>query len=681
MSKRASEFKDFDLEETISFGEYLPDTNEIIYARSFYEEADSVRKNQVVVQSLKDKSQEIITAGGMGEGNPKVSSDNKKILFLSALPETGRQLYVYDRETKEVTRMTNMRFGLFDPLWSPDGKWILFTSMAADGMEEEWLQTMVNKEEQAKYTRERAKKPVEITDFGYKFDGLGFAQPEVMHLWVVPTDGSCKAKRITAGPANFMHAVWAPDSAHVMCESNLYCKKEISIAMDVLTIDIATLEVVRVTKDKLVVSYPNPVRPLFTPDGKYIIVGILDYKAGYGAATGYPACILHRVSLDGTEITPIFEKTDECFDSVQFPYNAHCGMGLEKVRISSDGTSVLFAAGSRGECRIWKVAIYGDEHRPVAVTKGKVAYNGLGVPRLGKVLAARTEPNRPEAYYLIDERTGEEVLCLQSGKDMIEYTALSPVEDFFFETLDGESKVHGFCMPPQNAKKGEKYPTIVYVHGGPHPFYCYGFDLEYQCFAGAGFGVIYCNPRGSSGYGDVHRNLERAMDGSAYTDIMQFVSEACKRYDWIDEDRLGFTGGSYGGYMTNYTATRAKKFKAYITQRAVVNDLISFASSDMQGDSTSYPTFGEYMVHAVENSVICGMEKVNAPFLILHGEDDLRCPVEGAHQLFVALKDSHAEDFPVKLVLYPFVSHNQPSHPKQRQHYYKTMLDWFTQYL
>ncbi len=682
MNKHKSEFKDFDLEEKISFGEYLPENDELLYARSYFDPKTSKRVNQILIRNMKTREQKIITAGGMGEGNPKISPDGKRILFISSTPETGRQMYVYDRETEVITRMTNMRFGLIDPSWSPDGKWILFTSMAADGMDETWLQTQVDKAEQESYARERAKKPVEITDFGYKFDGLGFAQPEVMHLWVVPSDGSCKAKRITSGPANFMHSVWAPDSAHVMCESNLYCDRSIGIAMDILTIDTATLEVVRVTKDKLVVSYPNPVRPAFTPDGKYIIAGILDYKTGFGASTGYPACILHRVSLDGLEMTPIFEKTNECFDSVQFPYNAHCGMGLEKVQISSDGEHVLFNAGSNGECRIWKVSIYGDDHRPEAVAKGRYAYNGLGTPKLGKVLAARTEPHRPECYYLIDENTGEEELLLQSGESWAENTEFSQVDDFFFETLDGESRVHGFCMPPQgNLKKGEKYPTIVYVHGGPHPFYSYGFDLEYQCFAGAGFGVIFCNPRGSSGYGDVHRNLERAMDGSAYSDIMQFVSEACRRYDWIDENRLGFTGGSYGGYMTNYTATRAKKFKAYITQRAVVNDLIGFASSDMQGDSSEYKNFGEFMVHTIEKSVICGMEKVNAPFLIMHGEDDLRCPVEGAHQLFVALKDSHPEDFPISMVLYPFCSHNQPVHPKQRQHYLNTMLDWFVKYL
>ena len=133
--------------------------------------------------------------------------------------------------------------------------------------------------------------------------------------------------------------------------------------------------------------------------------------------------------------------------------------------------------------------------------------------------------------------------------------------------------------------------------------------------------------------------------------------------------------------MTNYAATRCSRFKAYITQRSIANELISYASSDMQGQSSEFADFGSFMDHQIDRSVICGMEKVNAPFLILHGQDDLRCPVEGAHQLFVALKDSHPEDFPVKMVIYPHVSHNQPQESRQRAHYYQTMLDWFIKYL
>lgn len=679
MNKRNCVFKDWEKREEISFGEYIPETDEILFAETVFDEQVQKRVSRVILEKRSTKERTIVTAGGFGEGNPRVSPDGEKILFISAQPDSGRQLYVWERSTGQATRLTSMRFGLIDPAWSPDGRWILFTSMAADGMDEDWLQTLVDKKEQADYERERAKEPVVITDFGYKFDGLGFAQPEVMQLWVIPWDKSRKAKRITKGAANFMHAAWAPDSAHVICESNLYCDKSIGIAVDVLSISIETGEMTRLTKDQMVVSYPNPVRPVFTPDGKEIVIGILDYKEGLSGT--YPACVLYRVAVDGSGMTAICERNEECFDCVQFPYNAGCGRGLEKVRISSDGQWVLFHSGSNGECRIWKVPLYGEDHRPVALAKGKYAYNGMGQPKEGKVLVARTSPHVPEAYYLMDENTGEMELLLQSAAGWLEEMNFSQAEDFFFETLDGESRVQGFVLPPQNREPGEKYPTILYVHGGPHPFYTYGFDLELQCFAGEGFGVIYCNPRGSSGYGDVHRNLERAFDGSAYTDVMQFVSEACRRFDWIDENRLGMTGGSYGGYMTNYTATRAKKFKAYITQRAVVNELIGYASSDMQGNSKDYPTFGEFMVHEVEKSVICGMEKVNAPFLILHGTEDLRCPVEGAHQLFVALKDSHPEDFPIKMVLYPHCSHNQPSNPAQLAHYYRTMVDWFKKYL
>ena len=330
---------------------------------------------------------------------------------------------------------------------------------------------------------------------------------------------------------------------------------------------------------------------------------------------------------------------------------------------------------------MYKVRLDGVEQEPIPVLTGKYAYNGMSAPRGGEALVTRCETDKPEAYYRLREDSGELELLYQSSQNYLDTTAVSHAEEITFTTLDGESTVHGFILPPQNREPGKKYPAIVYVHGGPHPFVTYGFDLEYQCFAGAGFAVLYCNPRGSSGYGDLHRNLNRAYDGSAYTDIMQFTEEACRKFDFIDPERIGMTGGSYGGYMTNYTATRAKRFKAYITQRSVVNDLIGYASSDMQGSSRDYPTFGEFMVHQVEKSTICGMEKVSAPFLILHGEDDLRCPVEGAHQLFVALKDSHPEDFPIKMILYPHVAHDQPKEKRQRAHYYGAMLEWFEKYL
>ncbi len=679
--KKNSGFEDFDRKESISFGHYLEESDRLLFADSYYDGEAGRRRSEIVLLDRKSGGRKRISAGGEGEGNPALSPDGRQVLFLSTLPGQGRQLFVYDLETEACRQVTTMRFGLTDPLWSPDGTKILFTSSGSDTMDEDWLQTPADPAEEARYRRERAKEPVVITDLGYKFDGLGFAQPEVMHLWVVEADGSAKARRITAGEANFMHGAWAPDSKHVLCESNLYCDKSIGIAMDLLYLDVETCEMSRVTRDKMVVSYPNPVRPVFTPDGKYIIIGILDYEGRKDLNGTYPSCTLYRVTPDGKELVPISEKTEECFDTVQFAYNAGCGAGLEKVRVSSDGRYVLFHACFRGECRIFKTPIYGEDHRPVALTKGKYAHNGMGVPKNGKVLLSQSETDVPESYVLLDENTGGTELLYQSNEDWLAEKALSRAEDFFFDCLDGRSLVHGFCLPPQNREPGKKYPCIVYVHGGPHPFYTYGFDLEMQAFAGNGFGVLFCNPRGSSGYGDEHRKIEYAFDGSAYTDIMQFVSEAVRRFDWIDGDRLGLTGGSYGGYMTNYAASRSKRFKAFIAQRSIGNELISYASGDMQGDSGAYPTFGEFMDHEVERSVICGMEKVDAPFLILHGVDDLRCPVEGAHQLFVAIKDSHPEDFPVKLVLYPRCAHNQPTHPGQLRHYYRAMLDWFKMYL
>ncbi|MBR2286738.1 MAG: S9 family peptidase [Clostridia bacterium] len=670
---RHAAFPDFLTRETVASPAYLSTLSALLFLRS------QEGKSEIVLKKEGETPRVLLSLPGLS--SPVVSPDEKRLAFL-AVSETGRQLYVMDLLQPQTAPVciTSMRHPVMDPQWSPDGKWLLFTSPAAEEDDEQWLLTPASPGERPAW--DPALDPVAITDFGYKFDGLGFARPSVLQLWVVPADASQKPHRISHGPANFMHALFAADSRHVICESNLYCDKKESIAMDVLSIDRETGEMTRITRDKMVVSYPNPVRPLALPGGGYVI-GILDYgeKSTHTNEAGYPACTLYRVSGDASTLTPITRQTPDCFDTVQFAYNAGIGAGMEKVQLSSDGTSVFFLAGYMGQGTVYCVPLAGESQAPVRLTDSAWCYNGLRTAAGPWLLASRAASDTPEQYVLLHGETGEVRVLYQSSEAWLREIPFSRASDFSVPTLDGESRVHGWVLPPQEMEEGKKYPCIVYVHGGPHPFYTDSFDLEMQCFAGAGFGLIFCNPRGSSGYGDRHRNMARAFDGSAYTDILQFVHEAGRRFSWIDMDRLGLTGGSYGGYMTNYAATRCSLFRAYITQRSTVNALISYASSDMQGSSADFPSYGEFMDHEVERSEIVGMEKVSAPFLILHGMNDLRCPVEGAHQLFVALKDSHAPDFPVKLVLYPHTAHNQPTERRQQQHYYRTMLEWFKTYL
>lgn len=667
-----SSFHDFLTRERIACGTYLPETDSLLFSDSVWDEKQKKRFSRILLHHVSTGEDRILCEGS----NPVPASDHTRFAFLQTGPR-GPQLCVATLDG-DILALTHLPAPVMDPQWSPDGKWLVFTSPAADesatGVSPVCMPQMGS-------AWDHTLDPVAIEDFGYKFDGMGFKRPSVLQLFVVPSDGSGEPRRISRGNSHFMHACFAPDSKHVICESNLYCDKENSIAMDVLSIDIHTCEIRRLTEDRMVVSYPNPVRPVCTPDGKWLIIGILDMPQKASHEATYPACTLYRLSLENGELTPISRQTEDCFDTVQFAYNAGIGSGLEKTIVSSDGKSVLFCAGYMGIGSVYRVALDGTRNAPLRLTEEDYCYNGISPAGNGWILAARAATNLPEQYVLLHEQTGEVRILYQSDSDYLHTVALSEASSFSTKTLDGESRVHGWCLPPQEMEEGRKYPCIVYVHGGPHPFYTNSFDLEMQAFAGEGFGVIFCNPRGSSGYGDLHRTIARAFDGSAYTDILLFVREAIRRYSWIDGDRLGLTGGSYGGYMTNYAATRCSLFKAYISQRSTVNRLISYASSDMQGSSREYPTYGEFMDHEVEHSEIMGMEKVSAPFLILHGMEDLRCPVEGAHQLFVALRDSHAPDFPVRMVLYPHTPHNQPTEPRQQQHYYQTMLQWFRNYL
>ena len=163
------------------------------------------------------------------------------------------------------------------------------------------------------------------------------------------------------------------------------------------------------------------------------------------------------------------------------------------------------------------------------VAGGKQVWHGLGRIQNGRMLAARSTCTLPEEYFIIDVRTGNMEKVLQSAEDWIRDTEIRETYDFFFDTEDGSDRVHAFITPPYGMEAGRKYPVLVYVHGGPHPFYTYGFTPEHLAFAAEGYGVLCCNPRGSSGYGWEHQDFALAMDGHAFNDIIQMVDEACSR--------------------------------------------------------------------------------------------------------------------------------------------------------
>lgn len=656
MSKRLPQFEDVTGLDRLTGGDYCHRRGLLAYA---------VQSRQgIVLRDVNSGEEQILHATGIAEGGPVFSPEGDRLAFLAVEPGSGRQVYVYDLESGETTQISRQPGVAMDPLWSPDGRRLAYARVvdhSSSAQEDE---------------------PIVIEDFGYKFDGRGYIRlDEHMQLFVADLDLG-EERCVGQGNCDYMHHTWMPDSQHLVCESDRFRSKEESLGYDLLRIDVRTGEAVQISEGLWLVSYPNPVRPLASPDGRWIYAGVLDPACDTRQSDVYPEVYFYRFATDGSEAPQrIFYGDADCYQCVQFPYNACGGWGLEKARLSEDGRFLYFVSGWQGQCNIYVLDLAGDGHAR-RLAGGRQVYHGLGAVQDGRMMVSQVTATEPEAYYLMDTATGAlEQLLYQSAQDYMDDVEVQPTDDFFFDAMDGCGRIHGYAIPPYHREPGKTYPVILYIHGGPTPFYTYGLTLEHHALAAEGFGVIFCNPRGSTGYGWAHQNVEGAdLDRCCYTDLLQFVQEAARRYDWMDKDRVGVTGGSFGGYMTNYLATHCKRFKAYVTQRSVTNQLICYASSDLQGSSKRYGSYEEFMVDKLRESPVALAERIDRPMLILHGMEDYRVPVEGAHQFYTAIKDIHPE-LPVRMVLFPHTGHEQPRDPGQAAIYYQEMVSWFRAYL
>jgi dipeptidyl aminopeptidase/acylaminoacyl peptidase len=293
---------------------------------------------------------------------------------------------------------------------------------------------------------------------------------------------------------------------------------------------------------------------------------------------------------------------------------------------------------------------------PVEVLGGRRVLRGLSYDGTGaRVAYVATSVTRPTELYVADINGANERKLTSFNDAINREVAWSDAERFTYQSVGG-LEIEGWLMRPYGYQPGRRYPLVLYIHGGPHSQYHEGWFDEFQNLAAAGMFVLYTNPRGSSGYGADFTYSTRGRWGDEdYIDLMRAVDVAVRRPD-IDSTRLGVTGGSYGGFMTAWITTKTNRFKAAQTDRMISNWHSWYGMSDAQG-LTEFEFYGKPWDNPAlydTLSPIRYVHRVNTPTLIVQSEDDFRTPMGEAEQWFLALKKRNV---PVELVRYPRSTH------------------------
>ena len=523
------------------------------------------------------------------------------------------------------------------PIWSADGEWIAYLALAEEtetGERDGWIapDALSNTLDPERFSGRV------VTSTRYKEDGTILLRPhfsvsESQDLYLVSAEGGIP-RRLTTLPFDKSGVGWSADGRTIYFSGDQDQDDESS---EVLTGDIWA---VRVTDGSVTALTPNPgseSSPSPSPDGTRLA---FVFTAERGAERD-----LMVVDVGG----------DGRFTSV--PVNLTEGWDLQPgaPQWSADGTAILFLASIRGNRHLFRVAAAGGS--VIQVTDGERRLTSVSLSDRGHIMAyAATDAVSPTELYVARGDGTAERQASEFNEDFLDRVSLVPPERLTWMVGDSV-EVEGWVIKPVGYTAGGTYPLILKIHGGPHSAYGNTFFPTFHVLSAAGFFVLYSNPRGSSGYGHEFMYATRGQWGVMDSeDFLTGVDAALARYPEADSTRVGVSGGSYGGFMTNWLVATSDRFQAAVTSRSITNWESWWGSSDAQA-LTEYEFYGapwERRDLYRRLSPISYVENVTAPTLIIHSENDYRTPIGDAEQWFMALKNLGV---PVEMVRYPSSSH------------------------
>ena len=645
--KRSVEIRDLGEYVAVSAPRISPDGKKVIFVHTKMDFEEDTYHNNLWMSDLETKKTYQFTSGRGKDKNPSWSPDGSQIMFTSTPPakedeKKKPQVYIIDVDGGEARQVTDVEKGVESPQWSPNGKNILFVSSVE--------------------RFDRGESDVKVIDrIVYKFQGVGFFENIRKHLFTVKASGG-KVKQVTEGEYDVSSPKWSGDGKSIIFYGNLTEDADLLRRWYLYGVDAKGGDPEQLTDTLMSIGGIAPKKKLVAYAGH-------DYHAGSGTVSDVWV-------LEKGESRNLTEEFDQ-----------DLGTRLSSdVRVSSPGVNptwhkdhLYFTSCFDGVSSLYRVSKKGGSVEKVI---GEVDHSveSFSISDDGKIAYTVLKTDDLIDLWLWDGKKSKQVTDLNKGyKKKVDILGH---EQFTFTSNAGHG-VEGWLMKPVGFEASKKYPLILHIHGGPRGAYGNSMNHEFQVLASQGWAVMYINPWGSGGYNEAFQaGLPGNYHEQDYDDLMKAVDVVIDANPWVDIDKLGVTGGSYGGVMTNWIITQTDRFAAAITLRSISNWMSFYGVSDIGwtfGKTELGGDWWDMLDTFMVKSPIYHVKNVKTPTMIIHSEEDYRCPMEQAEQLFAALKVLKVE---TEFIRFPGESHelSRSGKPKHRAERLEHMVRWFKKY-
>jgi dipeptidyl aminopeptidase/acylaminoacyl peptidase len=646
-----------------------------------------------------------LTLGADHDRHPRFSPDGRTLAFISdrrrliepdrvdrsgahrsdaSSREDGDQIHLLPLDGGEARRLTDLPRGVEAFEWSPDGAAlaVVTTSQGATRVEDDRIRRI----ERDRHDTSPPPSDYRFIDrLAYMLNGEGFTYHRISHLWLVDA-ATGAASRLTDGPAADSAPAWSPDGRRIAFSSNRRRDADLrSELLDVYVVDVADRHVSAVTRGPKSMFFA----PTWMPDGRTIAA--LGHRLEGRAGSRNDIWLF---AADGSDASPSggrnLSARHDLMPGAGMSSDVTPGAGA-RLAPATGGRWIGFSAPINGAYELWRIAV--TDGRVERLTQGRHYISDWDANADGsRIVFLRSTATAPADLWLLEPappakakgragRTGAVAkpkrLTRLNAQAVADLALVVPVARHV--SVDGRD-IQGWLVPGGVGAR----PLVVEIHGGPHTLYGWSLMWEFQVLAAAGISVFYCNPRGSEGYGQrFNDGNHRDWGPGPMRDVLGGV-DALIADGLADPDRLGVTGGSYGGYLTNWILGHDDRFRAAMTCRSVSDMGVLFTTGDISGGDWAKLEFGatpwDDPDYYREISPISYADRIRTPLLIQHSERDIRTTIAQAEALFTVLRSKRR---PVRLLRVPEETHEltRSGTPFRRVENLRVVEDWFSHFL